>query len=595
MKRRTIAGMIAVLAAGCSDAPTAPPSQAPDAWQPTAETAVGPMTGAVFLLGHTSEIVTPPTEHRRLGFTTSFAVADGRSDSEFCISYSADFDGTADLAVDMGADFTFSYDRADLVPGGSVPVQVTYQPTNDAGPELTANASADVTMDVEIDDACLVGAGALCFFGDLLACAALAIAATLDSFEGELDDFDVIAASGDFAAPLGTDPAVVIPGTGSTATLQFAGQNLATATPVSSITLAPTPLGAVPGLGGGVALLTATGATLSSPSPLIPVLEWEEPVALEATIDLPATPGASATLSLSPVLHWLNTSASLAIDLDLIGVLGDLFGDPSDIPIFSGNLGTGLGLDALICAGVPEAARTFCETTVQAGNLPYPALTPQSPDPLPEIPPLTAFETVDLTIDLDADDDGLLDGEEFEIGTNPDDPDTDDDGLLDGPEVKVHGCNPLVVDTDGDALTDGEEVNVIGTDCADPDTDDDGLDDGLEVEVGATDPLDPDSDDDGIPDGEDVELLQAIISALDAAVFKSTGPGHRTAMLSQLEIVENLVSQGKVNQAIKKLEDLRSRVDGCGAMADNDDWIVDCTAQAEVRDLIDLFITNLSS
>ena len=229
-----------VLAAGCTDSPTTVP-EAPDPWEATPETAVGPMTAAVFILGHTSEIVTPPTEHRRLGFTTSFAIADGLSDSEFCISYSASFDGTAELAVDMGADFTFSYDRADLVPGGSVPIQVTYQPTNDAGPEVTANASADVTMDVEIDDLCLAGAGALCFLGDPLACAALAIAATLDSFEGELDDFDVIAASGDFVAPLGSDPAVIIPSTGNTATLQFAGQNLVSATPVSTITLAPTP------------------------------------------------------------------------------------------------------------------------------------------------------------------------------------------------------------------------------------------------------------------------------------------------------------------------------------------------------------------
>jgi hypothetical protein len=315
---------------------------------------------------------------------------------------------------------------------------------------------------------------------------------------------------------------------------------------------------------------------------------------VEATLDLSATPGASTTLTLSPVLHWLGTSASLGLDIDLIGVLGDVFGDPSDIGIFSGNLGTGLGLDGVICAGVPAVAQAACTTTVGAGNLPYPAFLPQSPDPLPVVPPLAPFAPAELVIDLDADDDGLLDGEEFDIGTNPDDEDTDDDGLIDGDEVKVHGCDPLIVDTDGDELDDAEEVNTYGTDCADADTDDDELDDGLEVEVG-TDPLDDDTDDDGIPDGEDVEWLQSVISGLPNAAFLSPGPGIRTAMLAHLEVVENLVGQGKIQQAIKMLEDLRERVDGCGTEPEPGDWIVECTAQMEVRALIDLFITNLMS
>jgi hypothetical protein len=542
-----------------------------------------------------ADVVMSPPHHRRLGFMTSFPVADSRSDSITCVSYSFSVNGNANLAVNMGADVTFSYDRADVVPGGNVPIHITYTPTNDAGPELAVEAAADVVMDVDVDTACLVGAGTLCALtGDPIACAAVAIGLALDSFSGELDDFDLISAMGDFTAPLGGDPPVVVPGTGDSAVLQFVGVNLVRATPVSSITLAPTPSGAFPGLGGAVALVSVSGADLVSPPSLVPVLEWQSPTTLDATIHLSAAPGASATLTLSPLLQWLGTSASLSIDVDLLGVLGDAFGDPGDIPIFSGNLGAGLGLDALICAGVPAPAQQACMDTVGAGNLPYPALLPQAPDPLPVIPPLAPFAETQFTIDLDSDNDGLLDGEEFQIGTDPDDPDTDDDGLTDGAEVKVHGCNPLVVDTDGDDLTDAQEVNVYGTDCADPDTDDDELNDGLEVMVG-TDPLDPDSDDDGIPDGEDVEWVQNVISSLPDDVFKSTGPGSRTAMLSHLDAIEGLVAQGKIDQAIKKLNDLRLRVDGCGATADNDDWIVDCTAQMTVRDLIDLFIANLSN
>ena len=70
----------------------------------------------------------------------------------------------------------------------------------------------------------------------------------------------------------------------------------------------------------------------------------------------------------------------------------------------------------------------------------------------------------------DSDSDGLSDGDELDLGTNPLDPDSDDDGLSDGDEVLVHETDPN-----------------------DADTDDGGVDDGVEVEAG-TDPLDPADD-----------------------------------------------------------------------------------------------------
>ena len=154
-------------------------------------------------------------------------------------------------------------------------------------------------------------------------------------------------------------------------------------------------------------------------------------------------------------------------------------------------------------------------------------------------------------LSADDDDDGLPNGEEEELGTNPDDEDTDDDGILDG--VEVDGDNPtdpLRADTDEDGLCDGpnavedtcvsgEDTNANGrrddgeTDPNDADTDDGGVSDGDEVirdatdplvatdDVGGdpdedgltnereaaigTDPLDPDSDDDGIRDGVEVD------------------------------------------------------------------------------------------
>src|SRR5512146_1267803 len=106
----------------------------------------------LLLTGPAGADVVTQTQHVRLGFSSSFPISDTRSDSVTCASYSFSVDGAANLAVNMGADITFSYDRKDIVPGGNVPIQITYTPTNDDGPELSVNAAADVTMDVDVDD-----------------------------------------------------------------------------------------------------------------------------------------------------------------------------------------------------------------------------------------------------------------------------------------------------------------------------------------------------------------------------------------------------------------------------------------------------------
>jgi hypothetical protein len=67
----------------------------------------------------------------------------------------------------------------------------------------------------------------------------------------------------------------------------------------------------------------------------------------------------------------------------------------------------------------------------------------------------------------DADRDGLSDGTETLLGTNPNERDTDHDGLSDYAEVNYDGdlaytpgadTNPLVADSDGDGVNDGMEV-----------------------------------------------------------------------------------------------------------------------------------------
>lgn len=106
---------------------------------------------------------------------------------------------------------------------------------------------------------------------------------------------------------------------------------------------------------------------------------------------------------------------------------------------------------------------------------------------------------------LDADLDGLLDGDEyFTYGTDPALIDTDGDGLRDGEEVRVRKTDPQKPDTDGDGLKDGEEVTQFRTSPRVSDTDGDGLTDGDEHLKYLTDKLNRDSDGDGITDGDEV-------------------------------------------------------------------------------------------
>jgi len=91
-------------------------------------------------------------------------------------------------------------------------------------------------------------------------------------------------------------------------------------------------------------------------------------------------------------------------------------------------------------------------------------------------------ESIQNVCDPDSDGDGLNDGEEVAIGTNPDDCDTDDDGRNDWHEVTGGGPIP--------------------TDPFDPDTDDDGLLDSAEVfGSNPTNPVNADTDGDGLCDG----------------------------------------------------------------------------------------------
>ncbi|MBI5370046.1 hypothetical protein HZA85_02575 [Candidatus Uhrbacteria bacterium] len=85
-------------------------------------------------------------------------------------------------------------------------------------------------------------------------------------------------------------------------------------------------------------------------------------------------------------------------------------------------------------------------TQEPAAAEPTPAVTPE-PEPTPIVP-----------ADIDSDQDGLLDSQEAQYGTNSNSPDTDADGLFDREEIEVYQTDPLNPDTDSDTYLDGAEV-----------------------------------------------------------------------------------------------------------------------------------------
>ncbi len=140
---------------------------------------------------------------------------------------------------------------------------------------------------------------------------------------------------------------------------------------------------------------------------------------------------------------------------------------------------------------------------------------------------------------IDSDGDGLSDGLETQLGTDPNNADSDNDGLLDGDEPNFSldsdgdgTINALDPDSDNDGVFDGTES---GNGCDHPDTDVSAGNCIPDGDGGATktSPLDPDTDHGGVSDGDEDSNHNGVVdagerdplNAADDIVASGGGPG----------------------------------------------------------------------
>ena len=171
-----------------------------------------------------------------------------------------------------------------------------------------------------------------------------------------------------------------------------------------------------------------------------------------------------------------------------------------------------------------------------------------------------------IDTNLDTDQDGLPDAMEASFQCDPNDADTDDDGLTDYQECIILGTNPTLTDTDSngvsdfdedldaDGLSNGEEFR-LGTDPIGMDTDFDDLKDGEEINGQyLTDPQKADTDGDGAGDAWEIangfdptvsndtfDLTVKAETAKVTATVTANVSGGKTASMQVVPVVEHPV------------------------------------------------------
>jgi hypothetical protein len=95
----------------------------------------------------------------------------------------------------------------------------------------------------------------------------------------------------------------------------------------------------------------------------------------------------------------------------------------------------------------------------------------------------------------------------------------------------------------------------------------------------------------GQPSPPTPEEIADVVGGLPADDFRT--PDHQVVIVTRLVDIGSLPETVNTVAIEAQVRALRSRVDGCGAAPDKNDWIVDCTSQAAVRGLVDELLASL--
>jgi hypothetical protein len=85
--------------------------------------------------------------------------------------------------------------------------------------------------------------------------------------------------------------------------------------------------------------------------------------------------------------------------------------------------------------------------------------------------------------------------------------------------------------------------------------------------------------------------IREVVDALPDAALRDVG--LRRALQARVSDITRSLDARNPTAALQMLQTLRMRTDGCGANADLDDWVVDCSGQSTLRTKIDDLIKQL--
>jgi hypothetical protein len=103
----------------------------------------------------------------------------------------------------------------------------------------------------------------------------------------------------------------------------------------------------------------------------------------------------------------------------------------------------------------------------------------------------------------------------------------------------------------------------------------------------------------------DVEFFQDALLDTPSTAFKNAN--NKGALLNQLDVAENLIRYAVYFNAVGNgpardlyqayatftLNDILAKMDGCPSAPDSNDMVIDCGAQAELRPLLLILMTNV--